>query len=106
MEELETQGYFDTGLEPDSSIRITKALFQDFQETDLFKMFDPNRFGHHEIVMAHGEHDQVIDPDAAKRFAELFNIPIIIFPDEGHSLAEHEGTADQVISRAIELFNS
>ena len=106
LRDLETKGYFDTDMDLDASVRITKGLFQDFMETDLFRDFDPDRFGQHQIIMAHGEHDQVIDPDAAKRFAELFNIPIIIFPDEGHSLAEHEGTADQVISRAIELFNS
>ena len=105
MEDLETKGYFDISMEQNVSVRITKEMFEDFERSNLFELFEPDRFGHHEILMVHGEADQVIDPEAAKRFAKLFDIPLILFPEEGHSLSDHPETADRVIDLATELFD-
>lgn len=104
IEDLETKGYFDISMDQNASVRITKEMFRDFEQTDLFQLFTPDRFGTHKILMVHGEKDLVIDPDEAIRFSETFAIPIIRFPEEGHSLNSLPGTADRVIDLAIELF--
>lgn len=106
IEDLKTQGYFDISMDQNASVRITKEMFEDFEKTDLFQLFAPDRFGAHKILMVHGEADSVIDPAEAKRFAETFSLPLILFPEEGHSLNDHAGTADRVIDLAIEMFES
>ena len=105
MEDLKTKGYFDTCMDDHAPVRITKEMLEDFEKTDLFQLFAPERFGYHEILMVHGEDDQVIDPDAAMQFAEEFTIPLILFPEEGHTLCDHPGTADCVINLAIETYD-
>lgn len=106
IEDLETKGYFDTNMELHAPVRITKEMFEDFEKTDLFGLFDPEKFGYHETLMVHGEDDQVIEPEEAIRFAEEFTLPLILFPEEGHSLCDHPGTADRVIDLAIEMYDS
>lgn len=105
IDDLETKGYFDTNMDLHAPVRITKEMFEDFEKTDLFRLFDPEKFGYHEMLMVHGEDDTVIDPEAAIRFAEEFTIPLIMVPEEGHSLCDHPGTADRVIDLAIELYD-
>ena len=102
IDDLETKGYFDTNMDLHAPVRITKEMFEDFEKTDLFRLFDPEKFGYHEMLMVHGEDDTVIDPEAAIRFAEEFTIPLIMVPEEGHSLCDHPGTADRVIDLAME----
>lgn len=108
IEELEANGYYDTVMEDVNlrSVRITKDLYEDFQVTDLFELFDGNLLKDHQILMAHGEKDVVIDPKAAKSFARQFGIPIRIFEGEGHSLGEKPGTAREVISMARDFYLS
>ena len=106
IEELEANGFYDTVIEDVNlrSVRITKELYQEFQATDLFTLFDGELLKDHQILMAHGEKDLVIDPEEAKRFAEQFGIPIRIFEGEGHSLSEKPGTARTVISMARDFY--
>lgn len=106
IEELEAKGFFDTVIEDVNmqSIRITKDLYQEFQKTDLFELFDGNLLKDHEILMAHGAKDLVIDPEAAKRFAGKFHIPIRFFEGEGHSLGEKPGTDIKVMCMARDFF--
>lgn len=106
IEDLETKGYFDTSMDLHAPVRITKEMLKDFEHTDLFKQFDAKRSEDHQILMVHGEEDTVIDPEEALRFADIFELPLIMFPEEGHSLCNHPGTADRVIDFAIELYNS
>lgn len=106
IEDLETKGYFDTSMDLHAPVRITKEMLKDFEHTDLFKQFDAKRSEDHQILMVHGEEDTVIDPEEAMRFADIFELPLIMFPEEGHSLCNHPGTADRVIDFAIELYNS
>lgn len=106
IEDLKTKGYFDTVSDQQASVRITKAMFEDFEKTDLFQLFAPERSADHKILMVHGENDDVINPEAAMLFAEKFDLPIILFPNEGHSLSTAPDTADRVIDLAIELFDT
>ena len=104
LEELRTQGYFDVTMEQHRSVRITQAMYDDLLQNDLFERFDPDRFGKHRIDMAHGTEDAVISPDAARRFAERFGIPVTWFEGDGHSLSGDPSTPDKVIDLAISLY--
>ena len=102
LRELEERGYFEANVETSKPVRITKGMYHDFETTDLFKLFDPERYGRNEVFMVHGAEDSVIDPKAAMAFAEKYHIPIRFFEKEGHSLA---GVAEQVADLAIDFYN-
>lgn len=106
LDDLEEKGYMQPSLDMGSPIRVTKAMMSDLAETDLFLLFDPNRFGENKVMMAHGAEDEVIDPAAAARFADRFNIPIRFFAGEGHSISNDETSPDHIADLAIEWFLS
>ena len=58
------------------NVRITQAMYDDLLQNDLFEILDASRFGKYETAMAHGMEDDVINPDAARRFADQFRIPV------------------------------
>ena len=104
LEDLETKGYFDAEMEGNKPVRVTKAFYDDLLQNNLFEMFDADRFGKHQITMAHGREDSVINPDAADRFAEKYKIPVTWFQGEGHSLSNNSSTPDRVADLAIAFF--
>ena len=104
LRELDEKGYIQPSLDLGSPVKVTAAMLQDLAENSLFEKFDPERYGHHRIAMAHGEEDNVIDPKAAERFARQFGIPITLYEKEGHSLSILPGTAEAVVSQAIRWF--
>ena len=106
LAELQEKGYFFSEMEGNPPVRITRAMYHDLEVTDLFAVFGPDRFGKHQIAMAHGAEDEVIDPEAAKRFSRQFHIPLTVFQGEGHSLSLKPETPDQVADLAIELYRS
>ena len=65
--ELEEKGYFDTNAGLGRPVRITKEMFHDLEETDLFRLFHPRDT---QVMMAHGEEDTVIDPAADGKTAQ------------------------------------
>ena len=105
LKELETKGYFDTDMDLHSPVRITREMYNDLLQNDLFEIFDAGRFGKHRISMAHGREDDVISPEAAEAFAGRFGIPITWFPGEGHSLSNDPSTPDRVVDLAISLYS-
>ena len=105
LEDLKTKGYFDTDSTQHNPVRITREMYSDLMENDLFEVFDPDRFGEHRVAMAHGRKDAVINPEAAERFADRFEIPLTWFPREGHSLSNDPLTPDKVIDLALDLYN-
>ena len=100
LKDLKTKGYFDTDMDLHSPVRVTIDMYNDLLQNNLFEKFDPRRYGEHQIAMAHGMEDDVIDPKAAEAFAEKFGIPITWFPGEGHSLSNDFSTPDRVIDLA------
>ena len=104
LKDLELKGYFDAEMDGDRPVRVTKAFYDELLQNDLFERFDKERFGEHQIAMAHGKKDAVICPEAAEKFAEKFRIPITWFPNDGHSLSSDSTTPDQVIDLAISHF--
>ena len=104
MEKLKEQGYFDVTMEEHRPVRITEEMYNDLLENDLFEVFDADRFGKHQVFMAHGTEDQVIDPGAAGKFAEQFGIPIHWFSGEGHSIAADPANPDRVMDLAVSFY--
>ena len=80
----------------------------------LKKYLDESRFYHTQgvrytavaMAMAHGREDDVIDPQAAERFAAQYQIPVTWFPKEGHSLSNDPDTPDRVVDLAISLYRA
>ena len=106
LSDLDTKGYFDTSLDLNKSVRITRGMYDDLGENDLFEKFDAGRFGEHQILMVHGRNDEVISPKEAERFADRFQIPIIWFEGEGHSISKDSASVDRVMELAIKHFSS
>ncbi len=104
LRDLETKGWFDTDMDLHRPVRVTRGFYNDLLENDLFEKFDPDRYGRHRFLIAHGLADTVIDPAAVKRFSEEKRIPVIWFEGEGHSLSE-PGTPDRVVDLAIGLYS-
>lgn len=104
MRDMEEKGYFISGIELGKPVKVTLEMYHDLETTDLFELFDPKPEGAHKIAMAHGEKDEVIDPEAARRFALKFGIPITFFKGEGHSLSLDSATPDRVADLAIRLY--
>lgn len=106
MADLEEKGYFDANIERATPVRITREMYHDLETTDLFQVYAENRPGNFRVMMAHGEKDAVIDPEAARAFAEQFGIPIVFFENEGHSLSDHPDTPDRVADLAIAFYDA
>ena len=102
--QLDEQGWFETGLDGHDPVRITRGFMQELGETDLFKLFSPEKYGIHKVAMAHGENDTLIDPAQALRFAKMFGIPVTTFKGEGHSLSKNASTPFKVADLAAGLF--
>ena len=103
-EELREKGWFDAAVETGKPVRITREMLRDLEENDLFVRFDPSAHGENRVMMVHGAEDSVIDPEAARAFAERFRIPIRFFENEGHSLGGHPETPDRVADLALAFF--
>lgn len=102
LKELDEKGWFDTNAGLGNTVRITVEMYRDLETTDLFQLFRPNRT---KLLMAHGAEDAVIDPQAAKAFAERFGIPLVVFENEGHSLGGSPETPERVADLAIAFFH-
>ena len=104
LEDLERQGWFDTDMDLHAPVRITREMYRDLAETDLFELFDPVHGGQHLIQMVHGAEDDVIDPAEAVRFAEKFSLPIRLFEQEGHALSNDPRLPGCLMKEAAEFF--
>ena len=106
LAELDQKGYFDANVDLGAPVRITKEMYHDLEANDLFDIFAPSRFGNNEVAMVHGAEDAVIDPNAAKAFAQKFHIPITVIEHEGHSLGGTPETPEIVADLAISFYNA
>ena len=104
LKDLQTKGFFDTDMDLHRPVRVTMDMYNDLLNNDLFEKFDAGRFGNHQIAMAHGKEDDVIDPKAAEAFSEKFGIPVTWFRGEGHSLSNAPSTPDRVIDLDISQY--
>lgn len=98
--ELRERGYTEVDHGFDQPVIVTAPMRKDFSEYDVFEMYKP---GATEIRMIHGTADEVIDPEAAKRFAEKFSIDITWVQGGDHRLSI-PGAEDKVMALAKEFF--
>jgi hypothetical protein len=83
-------------------IKLTAAFLQDLASHDLFQC---NRVGGDKICMIHGEADETILIQHARRFACQFHIPLTVVPGGDHSLSV-PGAPEQVLALALRFFQS
>lgn len=102
--ELDEKGFFEYGFGLGQPVRVTKGFVDDMGHNDLFEKFDPERFGHHSVAMAHGAEDTVIDPAAAAAFASKYHLTETVFEGEGHALGTDPATPGKVADLAIAHF--
>ncbi len=105
LAEMEKNGYYDSVIDLGKPVRIVREMYHDLETTDLFELFAPEHYGKNRVMMVHGSDDAVIDPKAAREFADRFHIPMMIFDGEGHSLSDHPDTPDLVADLAISFYN-
>ncbi|MBQ1352113.1 MAG: alpha/beta hydrolase [Oscillospiraceae bacterium] len=99
QEELREKGFIM--LEYDTRpIKLTTAFVDDLAHHDLFQR---NHVGGDRICMIHGEADETILVQHARRFAEKFQIPLTIVPGGDHSLSI-PGAPEQVLEHALRFF--
>lgn len=102
---LQEQGYYTIEEAGPAPVRITKQFFEELKAGDLFEAADNISFDELDVQMVHGEKDEVIDPEAAKRFADENDIPLAIFQGEDHTLSTYPGTPGVVSHMAVNFFN-
>lgn len=87
-------------------LKITSTFLKEMKEMDLFSLW--KKLGSNaltNIEMVHGEKDETIDVNAAKKFAEISNSKITIIPDGEHRLM-NEGEPKTVFNLALNFFNA
>ena len=99
---IEEQGYAMVDHDYDRPLKITRGMRDDFRSHDLFSLYKP---GDAVIKMVSGTDDEVIDPEAMRRFAEKFGIDITWIEGGDHRLGI-PGAEDKVMSLAKEFFLS
>ena len=104
LRDLEEKGWFDTAIDQLSPVRITIDMYRDLEKNNLFEIFDADRFGKNQVFMAHGREDAVIDPAKAEQFATRFQIPLMWFDGEGHSLGGKRSTPLRVADTAVSFY--
>ena len=98
--ELKTRGYTEVDHGFDRPVIITAGMRKDFSENDVFEMYKP---GKTKIRMISGTDDEVIDPEAMRRFADKFSIDITWVEGGDHGLSI-PGAEDKVMALAKEFF--
>ena len=98
--DLNEKGFAMVDHDYDRPLKITTGMRDDFRVNDLFSLYTP---GETKIKMVHGTDDEVIDPEAARRFSEQFDIDITWIPGGDHRLSI-PGAEDKVMELAKEFF--
>lgn len=83
-------------------IKLTAAFLKDLASHNLFQC---NQMGGDKICMIHGEADETILVQHARRFADQFRIPLTIVPGGDHSLSV-PGAPEQVLALALCFFQA
>lgn len=100
--DLERQGWFlfDAGyVRP---LRLTRTLFNELAENDVFEKYQP---GSAELFMVHGSGDETASPQAARRFAEFSGAELAMLSGGDHRLSL-PGMPEKVLQLAREFFET
>ena len=81
-------------------LKLTCGFFEDLDRHDLFTLWRPEEA---EVRMVHGELDETIPVEEARRFAVRFQIPLTVIPGGDHRLSI-PGAPELVLERAAAFF--
>lgn len=103
MEFLNRQGYIDAMVDG-QSVRFLKEFLEELKANSMIDIYNEALPDNVEISFVHGEKDSVVPAHAVKAFAEKHGYPIVIVPDEGHSISNSLNSPAIVANMAYEFF--
>lgn len=103
MEFLNRQGYIDAMVDG-QSVRFLKEFLEELKANSMIDIYNEALPDNVEISFVHGEKDSVVPAHAVKAFAEKHGYPIVIVPDEGHSISNSPNSPAIVANMAYEFF--
>ena len=98
-EQLDSLGYIilENYVRP---IKITQKFLGELTAYDVFKLYRPHMA---ELMMIHGDADEFVSLEVARRFSEQFAIPFIEVKGVGHRFAG-AGETEHVINTAVRFY--
>ena len=86
-------------------LRIPTKFIEEINKIDLFKLWETKgALSNTTIEMVHGECDETIDVNAAKKFAEISGSKITLIPSGEHRLM-NTGEPEKVFELALKFFD-
>ena len=108
LAELEKNGFLMVGSPLGNYTKVPEEMFVELArpENNLFGNFGETDHDGTKTAMVHGEKDPVIPLKFAQEFAARYELPIAVFPGQGHSISDDPEVPDKVADRIIEFFRS
>lgn len=103
MRVINRQGYIDAIVD-NQNVRFLKEFLEELKENSMIDIYCEGLPDNVEISFVHGEKDTVVPVDSVKAFAEKHGYPIVIVPDEGHSISNLPNSPAMVANMAYDLF--
>ena len=98
---LNEKGYILIQAGGPHTVKVPKIFFEELEANSVFDLPDPDV----EVMMVHGEKDEVIDPKKALLFSQQRHIPIEMLPGEDHTLSTNPDSPEKVADMAITFFS-
>jgi len=83
-------------------LKLTQGFFDDLKCHDVFSLWQA---GMAELMMVHGDTDDVVPFSDVQSFSEMFNVPLVVIPGGDHQLST-PGAPARVLNLAAEFFKS
>lgn len=100
---LNAQGYIDAIVDG-QKVRFLKEFLEELRANSMIDIYNEALPDNTEISFVHGEKDSVVPARTTKDFAEKHGYPIVIIPDEGHSISNSPNSPEMVANIAYEFF--
>lgn len=103
MKILDSIGFMETVVDG-KPIRFLKAFLEELRDNSLIDIYNERLPEKVEMSFVHGEKDPVVPMHAVKAFAEKHGYPIVVIPDEGHSISNSPDSPVKVAEIACKFF--
>ncbi len=103
MKYLDMQGYIDAEVDG-QDVRFLKEFLEELKANSMIDIYDEALPDNAELFFVHGEKDPVVPVYTTKDFAEKHGYPIVIIPNEGHSISDSPDSPAKVADAAYEFF--
>lgn len=100
---LDMQGYMDAVVDG-RNVRFLKEFLEELRANSMADIYNEALPDNAELFFVHGEKDSVVPVDTTKDFAEKHGYPIIIIPNEGHSISDLPDSPAIVADTAYRFF--